>query len=275
MDDTIIARRGALVGGTALLAAVLAALVLLSFARPSEAQLAPTTLTVDQTEIGFGAVMVDGSVATRTITVTNTGDTPITIGGATLTGDAGEILDFTTSIDPANGLTVAAGGTNTFTVAFDPNAAGTRDAVLSLTEQTVDGIIGRTITLVGETGQTVTGINLSGTGSQTDPFSQPGVQSDCTIVGTNNGELLTGTNGKDVICALGGADRINGRGASDVMRGGSGNDRIKDTRGKDKLLGQGGRDTLNARDGNRGDLLKGGAGRDKAIKDRGDRARSI
>jgi len=39
------------------------------------------------------------------------------------------------------------------------------------------------------------------------------------------------------------------------------------------LLGQGGRDRLNARDGNRGDLLKGG-GRDQCAKYKRDRARS-
>ncbi len=40
-------------------------------------------------------------------------------------------------------------------------------------------------------------------------------------------------------------------------------------------MGQGGRDTLNARDGQRDDVLKGGAGRERAIKDRGDGARGI
>jgi Ca2+-binding RTX toxin-like protein len=273
MDNTILARNDALVSGAALLAVVVAVLLLFA-AKPSGAQAAPTTLTVDQTEIGFGALAINGGLATRTITVTNTGGTPIVIGGAVLTGEAGEVLDFTTSIDPASGLTVAAGGTNTFTVTFDPSAAGTRDAVLSLAERLVDGTIGGTVTLVGEAGQRVTGVDLSGSGSQNDPFVQTGAQG-CDIVGTPRGETLTGTDGGETICGLGGNDKINGRGGNDVLKGGSGSDRVTDKKGRDRLLGQGGRDTLNAKDGNRGDLLNGGGGKDRAVKDKRDRAKSI
>jgi len=291
-------------GVTVVLAATLVALLaVFVLAKPSGAQVVvdPVTLTVDETEVGFGAVLVDGvngTVVTRTITVTNTGSTPITIGDVTLTGDAGEILDFTTDIG-TNGLTVAGGGANTFTISFDPSAEGTRDATLTLLEGLVDGTTGQIIGLTGETvglvdeaGNTVQGIDLSGSGSSTDPFLQPGAQG-CTIVGTNNGEVLTGTSARDVICALGGADRVSSRGGNDlvkggggsdvvrmskgadVLKGGSGNDRITDKAGKDKLYGQGGKDTLNTRDRMRGDLLVGGPSRDKAVKDRGDRARSI
>jgi Ca2+-binding RTX toxin-like protein len=88
----------------------------------------------------------------------------------------------------------------------------------------------------------------------------------CTIIGTNDGEVLTGTLGRDVICARGGADRANGLGSKDIIRGGPGNDHLVD---------KAGRDTLNAKDGERGDVLVGGPRRDRAFKDRGDRARSI
>lgn len=279
MDDTYCGtrHRAASISRTAislLFAALLAALIIFA-AKPAQAQVVdPVTLTVDQTEIGFGAVMVDGSVATREITVTNTGDTPIIIGGATFTTAAGEVLDFSTDIDPVNGLTVESGGANTFTVSFDPSVEGTRDATLTLLEQLGDGTIGGTIGLVDETGQTVTGIDLSGSGSTTDPLAQPGAQG-CDIVGTNNGETLTGTPASETICGLGGADKINGRGGNDVLKGGSGNDRITDKSGKDKLIGGGGRDTLNAKDRRPGDLLKGGGGKDRAIKDGRDKARSI
>jgi len=267
---------------TLLVATLMALALVLAFATAKPSGAADAILTVDQTEVGFGAEQVEGSVLTRTITVTNTGSDPITIGGVDLAGDAGEILDFTTSIDPANGLKVDGGGTNTFTISFDPSAAGTRDAVLTLLEGLVDGttgnligLTGQPVGLVSETGQTVQGINLSGSGTQGDPIAQPGAQADCDIVGTPQGETLTGTSNPETICGLGGGDKINGLGANDIMRGGAGNDRIIDKKGKDKLLGQGGRDVLNAKDGQRGDLLKGGGGKDRAAKNKGDKARSI
>ena len=288
MNNPSVANPGARRTGAiaVVLAATLVALVaVLVLAKPSGAQDAPqVTLTVDPAEIGFGAVVVDnsieGSIVTRTITITNTGTDPITIPLAAVefrstTGDILLDSDFSTSIG-LEGLRIAGnGGTNTFEVSFDPDAAGTSEAVLTFAEGLVDGTVVDTIGLVNETGETVTGIDLSGTGSLTDPFAQPGTQG-CTIVGTNNGELLTGTGGRDVICGRGGNDRMFGRGASDVERGGKGSDRIIDKTGKrDKLVGQGGKDRLNAKDGKRGDVLKGGPGRDTAFKDRGDKARSI
>jgi Ca2+-binding RTX toxin-like protein len=284
MANPNVSNRGAHCRGgiTVVLAATLVALLaVFILAKPSGAQVVDpaVTLTVDPVEVGFGAVLVDGSVATRTITVTNNSSAPITIGGVKLTGDAGEILDFSTNIDPATGLTIAGGGTTgTFTVSFDPSVEGTRDATLTLLEGLLDGAVltltGETIKLIDTAGNTVTGINLSGTGSQTDPFTQPGAQG-CTIVGTPQGETLTGTRARDIICGLGGADKINGLRNNDLLKGGSGNDRITDKKGKDRLFGQGGRDRLNAKDGQRGDVLKGGGGKDRAAKDKGDRARGI
>ncbi len=287
MQDFSVGNRGAhLRGGIifALATTLVALTAVLILAKPSHAQdVPPVTLTVDQTEIGFGALALEESVglsaATRTITVTNTSDTPIVINGVTLRTATGDLLlgsDFTADLGPTGTLTLAGnGGTGTFTVSFDPTTEGIQEALLSL-EGLVDGTIVDSIGLVDEAGNTVTGINLSGSGSSagTDPFAQPGAQG-CDIVGTNNGETLTGTPASETICGLGGADKINGRGGNDVLKGGSGKDRITDKSGKDRLLGQGGRDTLNAKDGNRGDLLKGGGGKDRVSKDKGDRARSI
>jgi hypothetical protein len=128
---------------TATLAALLAVFVL---AKPSGAQVPPLTLTVDPTRVDFGTVVTDdrvvGSVVTRQITITNQGSTPITIGGVNLTGDAGEILDFTTNIG-SDGLTVAGnGGQQTFEVRFDPSAVGARDAVLELLDDSTGAVIG-------------------------------------------------------------------------------------------------------------------------------------
>jgi hypothetical protein len=68
----------------------------------------------------------------------------------------------------------------------------------------------------------------------------------CTIKGTKRADVLRGTGGDDVICGLGGNDRIKGMGGDDVLRGGPGKD-----------------------------VLDGGAGIDSAVKQKGDRLKSI
>ena len=238
------------------LAAMLAAFVL---AKPSGAQ-TPPTLTVQPSEVGFGAVEVDTTGdPVQTITIKNTSGGRLTLGGITLGGTDALQFSIVNPI-PVTGLVLDRNGTYNLQVAFSPTSNGTKTADLGF------NVVGG--------GANLPTVNLTGTGVSEPPTNQPGAQG-CDIVGTDQGETLTGTPNPDVICGLGGNDKINGLGANDVMRGGSGNDRIADKAGKDKLLGQSGRDRLNAKDGNRGDLLKGGGAKDRAAKDKGDKARSI
>jgi Ca2+-binding RTX toxin-like protein len=256
MDKTILARKGALVGGTALLAAVLAALLLLSVAKPSGAQDVPL-VSVDPTSVDFGSLDVSADPETRQITVTNNGLVAITIGDVAILGADAAAFDLQTDLG-LSGLTIGVGESKVLDLSFDPVTTGLQSAQLTLKDLAGNAIAGAPT------------VSLTGQGVGTNPAG-----SGCTITGSNISETLRGTPQKDVICGLGGADRINGLGSGDVLRGGRGNDRITDKAGKDKLLGQAGRDRLNARDGSRGDLLKGGPGKDRAIMDRGDRARSI
>jgi hypothetical protein len=248
----------------AMLVATLAALLaVFALAKPSGAQ--EQTVTLNPVEVGFGAVQVGVNTETRTVTITNNGESRLVIGGIRFEGPNGTTLDpgtFTSSLDTER-LRVGAGDTATFEVSFDPATEGFQE---------VKG------TLLGTTGVTIEGapqVVVSGTGVNTDPESFPGAGG-CDVVGTRRGEVLTGTPDRDVICGRGGADKINGLGDNDVLRGGAGNDRITDKSGlRDKLIGQGGRDRLNAKDGRGGDVLKGGGGKDSVRKDRADRARSI
>ncbi len=214
------------------------------------------TIALGAAEVGFGAVTLDADTQSRTVTITNNGDTRLTFGGM----DSGtlETGTFTTSLDTER-LVSGAGETGTFQIFFDPVTSGYEEV---------------TGTLLGASGVTIEGapqVVVSGTGVTT----QPGARRDCTIVGTRRGEVLTGTRGADVICALAGRDRVNGMKGNDKLRGGAHKDRLIDTAGTDRLNGQDGPDALNTRDGKRGDVLKGGSGRDRAIKDRMDRARGI
>jgi Ca2+-binding RTX toxin-like protein len=244
-----------------LLAAMLAALTalaILDHPRSSEAQ-ETQTVTINPSDIGFGAVELTASPETRTVSVTNTGTTSITIGSVDFSGLLGTGTANITAVLGPGGLTVGAGETKVFDVSFDPLTAGFTQVTGTLKD------------LSGVEIQGAPQVTVSGTGVAATPAGSP----NCTIVGTGRGETLTGTSNHDVICGMGGNDRINGLGGNDVERGGMGNDRIIDHKGKDKLLGQGGRDSLNSRDHARGDVLKGGGGKDRAVKDRKDRARGI
>ena len=259
MDNTIPARKDALVSGVILVLATTLATLLVIFmaARPSEA--ADPILTIAPSSVDLGSVTVGAAPETQTVTVTNTGSTTLVLGGVDILGvDSGS---FTTDINPLTGLTVLAGDTATFHVSFDPLKTGLQTA--QLTFDSVTDTLGGAVT-----GVQVPTVSLTGQGVS---VNNPG---NCTITGSNNSETLRGTAGKDVICGLGGNDKINGLRANDLLKGGPGKDRITDKRGRDRLLGQGGRDSLRARDGNRGDLLKGGGGKDRCAKDKRDRARS-
>lgn len=54
----------------------------------------------------------------------------------------------------------------------------------------------------------------------------PGHPLRCTIVGTEQDDVLVGTAGDDVVCGLGGADSITGGPGNDVLSGGAGSDTV-------------------------------------------------
>lgn len=83
---------------------------------------------------------------------------------------------------------------------------------------------------------------------------------DCTIMGTDEDDVLTGTSGDDVICGLGGNDTIDARGGDDIIHGGQGNDTIYARVGDDLIYGGDGDDLILAHRGD--DIIRGGKGND-------------
>ena len=79
----------------------------------------------------FGNALVTGGTVVRTFTIQNLGDASLTLSGTpkvVVTGT--HAADFTVTALPAS--PVAAGGSTTFQVTFDPSASGTRTATLTI-----------------------------------------------------------------------------------------------------------------------------------------------
>jgi extracellular elastinolytic metalloproteinase len=85
----------------------------------------------------------------------------------------------------------------------------------------------------------------------------------------------SGTSRADVLLGTAGRNRIDGKGGNDLLCGGGGNDTLIGGAGVDKLDGGSGNDTLFSRDGRRETTVKGGAGTDRARKDKTDRTSSV
>jgi MYXO-CTERM domain-containing protein len=88
-------------------------------------------LAVDTTTLDFGGTPVAGGTVQRTFDIENNGDTgqPLTIDSVSLGG--GSPGDY--SLSAAPGAPIAPGGSFTMTVTFNPTAAGTRDATVTIT----------------------------------------------------------------------------------------------------------------------------------------------
>lgn len=92
------------------------------------------------------------------------------------------------------------------------------------------------------------------------------------LAGNNAGNVLDGLAGDDRIYGNGSGDRLIGGAGNDTLIGGDGNDQLSGGTGVDSFQGQAGNDALAAQDGVRDKLLDGGAGTDKATRDRIDPA---
>ena len=79
---------------------------------------------------------------------------------------------------------------------------------------------------------------------------------DCTVLGTEEDDILQGTSGDDVICGLGGNDTIDGMDGADVIRGGLGDDTIYGGAGDDVIYGEPGNDFIFGHNGS--DTIYGG-----------------
>ena len=112
--------------------------------------LAPTGLV-------FGSQLVGTTSGTQSVTLTNSGNAPLTISSVAVTGaNAGDYTQ--TNTCPLTPSTVAAGGTCQIAVKFTPGATGTRTA---------------SVTIGDDAGGSPHGVTLSGTGSPRSATAMP------------------------------------------------------------------------------------------------------
>ncbi len=92
-----------------------------------------TPSAVDNTDFGR-VVIIDGTVA-RSFTIANSGGQQLNLGALRIAGDHAN--DFAISANPSTSV-AANDGTTSFTISFDPSAAGARHATLSITSNDAD-----------------------------------------------------------------------------------------------------------------------------------------
>lgn len=91
--------------------------------------------TSDHTD--FGSVLVDGGSVTRTFTIENKGTANLLLNGNPVVQISGtNVSDFSVVSNPST--TIAASGSTTFQIKFDPTNAGTKTATISITNNDTD-----------------------------------------------------------------------------------------------------------------------------------------
>jgi hypothetical protein len=94
-------------------------------------------VSVSVTTLSFGTTSVGQKSAAQAVTLTNSGEAPLTLASLTLGGSS--VGDFVLAGNCTSGATVAAGGTCTMQLSFAPSAVGTRSATLTVASNAANG----------------------------------------------------------------------------------------------------------------------------------------
>jgi hypothetical protein len=118
-----------------------------TFTLTGTAQAAGAVATLSATSVSFGNQLLNTNSAPRTVLLTNTGASTLTITGVTITGTNGTNY---TQTNTCNG-SVAANASCTFTLIFRPTATGTRTGTLNIADNSVPSPQTVALTGVGST----------------------------------------------------------------------------------------------------------------------------
>lgn len=120
-------------------------------------QVTGPVLAVTPTTINFNNVVVGTTATPQTVTLTNSGTTPVVVSSITFTGTNG------LTASPTAPVTIAPGGTSTVTITFTPTAAGAATGTLTITSNGTATPVTVTVTGTAASGNTVVQSFCSGT----------------------------------------------------------------------------------------------------------------
>jgi len=166
----------------------------------------------------FGSALLAGGTVVRTFTVENSGNVTLNLTGGTPAVVIGGTHSADFSLSSAPGVTnIAAGGSTTFAVTFDPSAAGTRSATLSIANNdesenpynfSIQGVgVVPEIGLLGS-GEVISDGDLSPTAADGTYFGSAALGLDSvthTFVITNSGDGLLSLSGSPRVAISGDA----------------------------------------------------------------------
>ena len=172
----------------------------------------------------FGSVGLGGSAVQRTFTVANIGTATLTLGSINLPSGFSLVEGLSTSI--------AAGGSDTFTIQLNTAAVGSYSGQISFitndsNENPFNFSIAGTVSLFTEGVDVVT-------------LTQPGG----TWHALGGNDIVNGSSGVDIIYGDADDDTIDGKGGADQLFGGDGNDTIYGDLTDTTINGGAGNDTL-------------------------------
>jgi len=98
---------------------------------------AQPAVSLSASMLDFGTASLGAKSAAQAITLTNSGEAPLTLAGLVLGGAAGG--DFALAGTCANGATITPGGACTLQLTFAPTAVGTRSGTLTVTSNAANG----------------------------------------------------------------------------------------------------------------------------------------
>jgi uncharacterized repeat protein (TIGR01451 family) len=200
-----------------------------------------------------------GTDLTYTLTVSNDGpDDAVAVRVANVLA-SGMIV---ASLSTTQGTCAESGGT----VSCDVGTMGSQAVTITIAvSPTRSGTLGDTATVTSDTTDPDPSNNLATATTKVTGKT-------CTIVGTQNKDIIDGTEGADVICGLGRNDTLRGDLGDDTVYGGEGKDNLNGQDGADAAFGGNGDDSIAGVDGVSGnDTLNGGPGIDSCTADSGDK----
>ncbi|WP_107851571.1 DUF4347 domain-containing protein [Oceanimonas marisflavi] len=171
-----------------------------------------TPSNTDHTD--FGSTEVSSGSVSRTFTINNTGTAELALGSVVISG--ANAADFSVTSQPTT--SIAAGGSTTFTVSFDPAAAGIRTAALSVsTNDSDENPFNFSISGTGTSNSAPVFSGLDGAATFTEGGSAVVIDGDVTVADTELDNANSYAGASVTLARQGGANGEDGFGNSGLL----------------------------------------------------------